>query len=128
MGTRSSRVSGVMGSIAFRPNSVLLRLAFAACLAGLLAGCADSERFSDPFSNPFQASTQRVDPTPTSSVPSGTIQSRPLPAPPDYHANTGNPTAYAAPSYQSPSLVAAQHAQNDATSSVAHGQRVAGWT
>jgi murein DD-endopeptidase MepM/ murein hydrolase activator NlpD len=119
-----------MGGIALRPNSVLvLRLALAACLAGLLAGCADSERLSDPFGNPFRASAQPVDATPTSSISSSNaIQSRPLPAPPDYRGNTGPSTAYVAPSHPSPSLTATQPNPNDMTSSVDRGPKVAGWT
>jgi murein DD-endopeptidase MepM/ murein hydrolase activator NlpD len=58
-------------------SSLTLRLLLVGCLAGLLAGCADSERLTDPFSDPFRGDADR---TPTASIaaPTGSVQSRPL--------------------------------------------------
>jgi murein DD-endopeptidase MepM/ murein hydrolase activator NlpD len=65
-------------------SRVAFRLALVGASAGLLAGCAGSERMSDPFGNPFQTS-QATDPAPTSSInpsaPVTPVQSRPLSAP-----------------------------------------------
>ncbi len=72
------------------------RLALIGVSAGLLAGCAGSERMSDPFSNPFQ--TSQTDPAPTSrinpSAPVTPVQSRPLSAP---ATGAPRPVAVAAP-------------------------------
>jgi len=61
------------------------RLALTSAAAGLLAGCANSDRLSDPLSNPFQTSANVPDQTPASgvaaSVPVSPVQSRPLSAP-----------------------------------------------
>src|ERR1700730_4605258 len=63
------------------------RLALTGAAAGLLAGCANSERLSDPRSNPFQTSANVADQTPTptpsvaASVPVSPVQLRPLSAP-----------------------------------------------
>ncbi len=63
------------------------RLALTGAAAGLLAGCANSERLSDPWSNPFQTSANVADQTPAptpgvaASVPVSPVQSRPLSAP-----------------------------------------------
>lgn len=117
-----------MGSIGFRPGTHLaLRLAAAAGFAALLAGCADSERLADPFSNPFHTA-RNVDNTSTASIPTSSVQSRPLPAPSNYRAVGAPSAAYAAPSHQSPSLGAAPQPANDMTSSLGRGQNVAGWT
>lgn len=79
-------------------SRVAFRLALLGASAGLLAGCAGSERMSDPFSNPFQTS-QATDPAPTSSInpsaPVTPVQSRPLSAP-TYSASP-RPLAAAAP-------------------------------
>jgi murein DD-endopeptidase MepM/ murein hydrolase activator NlpD len=64
-------------------SRVAFRLTLIGASAGLLAGCAGSERMADPFSNPFQAA--QTDPAPTSSInpsaPVTPVQSRPLSAP-----------------------------------------------
>lgn len=80
-----------------------MRLALAGCLAGLLAGCADSERIGDPFSNPFHTASRHSDPMPTGSIESAAprmpVQSRPLAPPP---ASYSAPVAsYALPSHSS---------------------------
>jgi murein DD-endopeptidase MepM/ murein hydrolase activator NlpD len=65
-------------------SRVAVRLALIGASAGLLAGCAGSERMADPFGNPFQAAQAPTDPSPTSSIgqaPVTPVQSRPLPAP-----------------------------------------------
>jgi murein DD-endopeptidase MepM/ murein hydrolase activator NlpD len=113
----------------FRPGVVLaLRLALAAGLASILAGCADSERLSDPFSNPFHTSSRAVDSNTTGTVPTQPVQSRPLPAPPDYRAVNGPSSAYSAPSTPSPSYASARPPVGDVTNSVPRGQNIAGWT
>jgi murein DD-endopeptidase MepM/ murein hydrolase activator NlpD len=79
-------------------SRVAFRLALLGASAGLLAGCAGSERMSDPFSNPFQTS-QATDPAPTSSInpsaPVTPVQSRPLSAP--TYSAAPRPVAAAAP-------------------------------
>ena len=59
-----------------------IRLALSGVAAGLLAGCANSERLSDPWSNPFQSSANVASEAPTAGVGapvSGSrVQSRPL--------------------------------------------------
>jgi murein DD-endopeptidase MepM/ murein hydrolase activator NlpD len=61
------------------------RLAVTGAAAGMLAGCANSERLGDPLSNPFQTSANVAEPAPASgvvaSVPVSPVQSRPLSAP-----------------------------------------------
>jgi murein DD-endopeptidase MepM/ murein hydrolase activator NlpD len=59
-----------------------IRLALSGVAAGLLAGCANSERLSDPWSNPFQSSANVASEAPTAGVgapvPGSRVQSRPL--------------------------------------------------
>ncbi len=57
------------------------RLALTGAAAGLLAGCASSERLSDPLSNPFQTSANVEGQAPLAAVPGSPVQSRPLGAP-----------------------------------------------
>ena len=61
------------------------RLALTGAAAGMLAGCANSERLSDPLSNPFQASANVTDQTAApgvaASMPVSPVQSHPLSAP-----------------------------------------------
>jgi murein DD-endopeptidase MepM/ murein hydrolase activator NlpD len=62
------------------------RLAMTGAAAGLLAGCANSERLSDPWANPFQTSAnvpQQAAPGSgvAASVPVSPVQSRPLSPP-----------------------------------------------
>jgi murein DD-endopeptidase MepM/ murein hydrolase activator NlpD len=77
-------------------SRVAFRLTLIGASAGLLAGCAGSERMADPFSNPFQAA--QTDPSPTSSInpsaPVTPVQSRPLSPP---AAAATRPAAAAAP-------------------------------
>src|ERR1700730_10175338 len=54
------------------------RLALTGALAGLLAGCASSERLSDPWSNPFQASANLASQATAAAGPVSPLQSRPL--------------------------------------------------
>src|ERR1700757_2793474 len=62
-------------------SRVALRLLLTGAAASLLAGCADSDRFTNPFSNPFQRS-QATDPVSTGSLnpsaPVSPVESRPL--------------------------------------------------
>jgi murein DD-endopeptidase MepM/ murein hydrolase activator NlpD len=66
-------------------SRVAFRLALIGASAGLLAGCAGSERMADPFGNPFQTAQAPTDPAPTSSInpsaPVTPVQTRPLAAP-----------------------------------------------
>ncbi len=75
-----------------RSSRIALRLALIGATAGLLAGCAGSERLADPFSNPFQTSQAGTDPAPTASInpaaPVAPVQSRPLAAPTQYQPPT----------------------------------------
>ncbi len=78
------------------------RLALTGAAAGLLAGCASSERLSDPWSNPFQSSANVASEASAAGVaapvPVSPVQSRPL----------GAPTASANPASQpSPGIAAA---------------------
>ena len=61
------------------------RLALTGAAAGMLAGCANSERLSDPLSNPFQTSANVTDQTAApgvaASMPVSPVQSHPLSAP-----------------------------------------------
>jgi murein DD-endopeptidase MepM/ murein hydrolase activator NlpD len=92
------------------------RLALTGAAAGLLAGCANSERLSDPWSNPFQTSANVAEQAPASpgvvsSVPVSPVQSRPLSA----------PTASASPASQpAPRIAAAAPPRG--------GKGAAGWT
>lgn len=109
-----------------------VRLALAGCLAGLLAGCANSERLADPFGNPFHTASRNPDPTPTGSIagaaPAQPVQSRPLAAP---GAPTNGPVAaYTAPAYPNQRLASApSYGRSDTTGSVGRPRAtVAGWT
>jgi murein DD-endopeptidase MepM/ murein hydrolase activator NlpD len=74
------------------------RLALTGAAAGLLAGCASSERLSDPLSNPFQTSANVEGQASAAPVPGSPVQSRPLGAPTASAAAQPNPrTAAAAP-------------------------------
>jgi murein DD-endopeptidase MepM/ murein hydrolase activator NlpD len=57
------------------------RLALTGVAAGVLAGCASSERLSDPWSNPFQSSANVASEAPAAPVLGSPVQSRPLGAP-----------------------------------------------
>jgi murein DD-endopeptidase MepM/ murein hydrolase activator NlpD len=101
----------VCGSVA----RLAFRLALTGTAAGLLAGCASSERLSDPWSNPFQTSANVAEPASTAgvaaSVPVSPVQSRPLSA----------PSASAAPLSQPAPRIAA-------VSPPRGGQGAAGWS
>lgn len=67
-----------------------LRLAFTGITAGMLAGCANSERLGDVFANPFESAAQSPVPAPAdpglggnaaTPAPVGQVQSQPLSAP-----------------------------------------------
>jgi murein DD-endopeptidase MepM/ murein hydrolase activator NlpD len=73
------------------------RLALTGAAAGLLAGCASSERLSDPWSNPFQSSASVASEAPAAPAPVSPVQSRPL----------GAPTASANPASQPNPRIAA---------------------
>ena len=92
------------------------RLALTGAAAGLLAGCANSERLSDPLSNPFQTSAnvpQPAAPSPgvAASMPVSPVQARPLSAP---------VASAAPPSPPSPRFAAAEPPRGR--------QGVAGWS
>ena len=69
------------------------RLALTGAAAGLLAGCASSERLSDPWSNPFQTSANVASEAPAVPAPVSPVQSRPLGAP----TSSANPTSQPGP-------------------------------
>jgi murein DD-endopeptidase MepM/ murein hydrolase activator NlpD len=56
-------------------------LALTGAVAGLLAGCSNSERLNDPLSNPFQTSANVTSGAPAAPVRVPPVQSRPLGAP-----------------------------------------------
>ncbi|MEJ0092549.1 MAG: peptidoglycan DD-metalloendopeptidase family protein [Methylocella sp.] len=72
------------------------RLALTGLAAGMLAGCANSERLTDPFGSPFQNSAV-TDPSPTASInqsaPVTPVQSRPLAPPAASLASPAPPSA-----------------------------------
>ncbi|WP_041778110.1 peptidoglycan DD-metalloendopeptidase family protein [Beijerinckia indica] len=82
-----------------------LRLALTGATAGLLAGCANSERLSDPFGNPFQSSANGTDSTPTGSL--GSYQQSAPVTPVQRHALGQAIPQPAAPPVQTRSLTAA---------------------
>jgi murein DD-endopeptidase MepM/ murein hydrolase activator NlpD len=73
-----------------------VRLALTGAAAGLLAGCASSERLSDPWSNPFQTSANVEGQAPAGPAPGSPVQSRPLGAPTASAAAQPNPRIAAA--------------------------------
>ncbi|HEY4846742.1 MAG TPA: M23 family metallopeptidase [Methylocella sp.] len=87
------------------------RLALAGAVAGLLAGCSNSERLSDPWSNPFQTSANVASEAPAAPMPGSQVQSRPL----------GAPTASANPASQPNPRIAAAAPPRGA-------QGAAGWS
>ncbi len=99
--------------------------------AGLLAGCADSDRLSNPFSDPFRGD---VDRTPTASIseptqsyaPSHPVESRPL-TPPSGSYYSHSSAAYTAPAYQSQHVASRGWSGSDTQTSPVR-QSVAGWT
>jgi murein DD-endopeptidase MepM/ murein hydrolase activator NlpD len=101
----------VCGSVA----RLAFRLALTGTAAGMLAGCASSERLSDPLSNPFQTSSNVSEPAPgggvAASVPVSPVQSRPLSAPQVSNAPLSQPAPRVA-----------------AVSQPRGGQGVAGWS
>jgi murein DD-endopeptidase MepM/ murein hydrolase activator NlpD len=113
-----------MASFASAFNSGLtIRLLMIGCCAGLLAGCADSQRLTDPFSDPFRGD---VDHTPTGSIsepqpyaPTQPVESRPLTPPPA--------ASYSAPAYTSPHVASGGWSGSDTASRSVHPS-TAGWT
>jgi murein DD-endopeptidase MepM/ murein hydrolase activator NlpD len=101
-------------------SRVAFRLALIGAAAGLLAGCAGSERVADPFGNPFQTSQAQTDPAPTASInpssaaPVTPVQSRPL----------GAPAQHAAPSAPHAAAAAGWSAAGGTPITVAHGETV----
>jgi len=105
------------------PTRIGARIAFIGGVAGLLAGCADSQRFSDPLGNPFASrSGDQTATVPQHQAQSTAIQSRPVPPP------SGSAANYSAPAHSSPRLAANAPASGPAaTSTVGHGGP-AGWS
>ncbi len=98
--------------------------------AGLLAGCADSDRLSSPFSDPFRGD---VDRTPTASIseppqsyPTHAVESHPLTPPSDSYYSNSN-AAYTAPAYQSQHVASRGWTGSDTQMTPIH-QNIAGWT
>jgi murein DD-endopeptidase MepM/ murein hydrolase activator NlpD len=73
-----------------------VRLVLTGAVAGLLAGCASSERLSDPWSNPFQTSANVEGQASAAPVSVSPVQSRPLGAPTASTAAQPNPRIAAA--------------------------------
>ena len=108
-------------------------LATAGILGALLAGCAESSRFTDPFGNPFESSARSSDRTPTASTrqnynapqtysaPLGRVQSRPLSAP-------GASASYSTPAYSSPQMASAPVSAPSSTGSIIRSTGPGGWT
>ncbi|HXW70418.1 MAG TPA: LysM peptidoglycan-binding domain-containing M23 family metallopeptidase [Methylocella sp.] len=97
---------------------IAARLALVVAAAGMLAGCANSERLGDPLSNPFQTSATGSAPSPgyTAAAPVAPVQSRPLAAP-------------TASTYAPPPPPPSQPGPRIAVSPLpSHGQSVAGWS
>lgn len=112
-------------------SRVALRLVLIAGAAGLLAGCAGSERLADPFSNPFQTSQAGTDPSPTASInpssygsraPVTPVQSRPLGAPVAQYSASQAPRVVAAASPRASQGVAGWSAAGGTPISVGPGE------
>ncbi|WP_036260568.1 M23 family metallopeptidase [Methylocapsa aurea] len=115
-------------SVSIYCSRLAFRLALTSAAAGLLAGCASSDRLADPFGNPFQATASAVDPTPTSSIapaaPVSPVQSRPLAAP------SASPSPQPQPSFAQPNPAPSKFAQSSPRTSAGapSGPTTAGWT
>ena len=109
-----------------------IRIAFAGISAALLAGCAESDRFSsDPLGNPFGSTARAPQAAPSpayaQAAPVSPVQSRPLVAPVQSRP-LGPVASYSAPARPSPHLAAAPlPAGPDMTASVKRGGPV-GWS
>jgi len=121
-----------MASFASALNSGLtIRLLIVGCCAGLLAGCADSDRLSgNPFSDPFRGDVDRT-PTgsisaPVQSAPTQPVESRPLTPPSGNYAYHPD-SSYAAPAYPSHHLASRGWSGSDTQTGAVH-QSAAGWT
>ncbi len=99
-----------------------VRLALTGAVAGLLAGCASSERLSDPWSNPFQTSANVASEAPTAPVPGSQVQSRPLGAPTAGAAAQPNPRIAAAAPPRGTQGAAGWSAQGGSPIVVAQGE------
>ncbi len=106
-------------------SGLTIRLLMIGCCAGLLAGCADSQRLTDPFSDPFRGDVDHTptgsisEPQPQSYAPTQPIESRPLTPPPA--------ASYSAPAYRSPHVASAGWSGSDTASRSVHPS-TAGWT
>jgi murein DD-endopeptidase MepM/ murein hydrolase activator NlpD len=99
-----------------------VRLALTGAVAGLLAGCASSERLSDPWSNPFQTSANVEGQAPAAPVPGSQVQSRPLGAPTASTAAQPNPRIAAAAPPRGAQGAAGWSAQGGSPIVVAQGE------
>lgn len=121
----------VMASFASAFSSGLLfRVLMIGCCAGLLAGCADSERLTDPFSNPFRGDFDR---TPTGSISQPApgyaaqpVESHPLTPPPGNYTSSPQP-GYSAPANGSQHTASHNWSGSDTATNAVH-QSAAGWT
>lgn len=100
------------------------------CCAGLLAGCADSERLADGMGNTFGGG---VDRTPTGSISQPApayatqpVESRPLTPPPGDYTSHPQPN-YSASAYRSPPIASHGWSGSDTATGAIH-QSIAGWT
>jgi murein DD-endopeptidase MepM/ murein hydrolase activator NlpD len=97
------------------------RLALTGAAAGLLAGCASSERLSDPWSNPFQSSANVASEAPAAVAPVSPVQSRPL-GTPTASASQPNPRIAAASPPRGTQGAAGWSAQGGSPIVVAQGE------
>jgi murein DD-endopeptidase MepM/ murein hydrolase activator NlpD len=98
------------------------RLALTGAAAGLLAGCASSERLSDPWSNPFQSSANVASEAPAAPAPGSPVQSRPLGAPTASAAAQPNPRIASAAPPRGTQGAAGWSAQGGSSIVVAQGE------
>ena len=120
-----------MTSFASVSSGFTIRLFMIGACAGLLAGCADSDRLSNPFSDPFRGDVDRM---PTASIseptqsyaPTHPVELRPL-TPPSGGYYSHPSAAYTAPAYQSQHVASRGWSGSDTQTSPVR-QSVAGWT
>ena len=112
-------------------SGLTIRLLLIGCCAGLLAGCADSQRLTDPFSDPFRGDVDRTptgsisDPQPQAYAPTQPVKSRPLPAT-DSRPSTSSYSS-AAPAYTGSQVASRGWSGSDTAGRAVHPSS-AGWT
>jgi murein DD-endopeptidase MepM/ murein hydrolase activator NlpD len=113
-------------------SGLTIRLLLIGCCAGLLAGCADSQRLTDPFSDPFRGDVDRTptgsisDPQPQAYAPTQPVESRPLPAT-NYSRPSTSSYSSAAPAYTGSQVASRGWSGSDTAGRAVHPSS-AGWT